>query len=430
MLAALGFAMITAFMALVTARKLSALVALILLPLFFGVVAGHGADLASMALGGVAAIAPTATLILFAVLYFSIMVDAGLFDPLVTRALRFAGNDPVRVAIGTAVVAIIVSLDGDGATTALITITAFLPVYRRLGMNVLILAVILLCANSVLNLAPWGGPLARVASVLKLDPADLFFPLLPTIAVGVAATLLIAWHLGRVERLRLQTADHSDARTVSTEAPSHFSPGHARPRLFPFNIALTLLVLTMAVAHFIPLPFVFIVAFATALAINYPSLAEQRARIAAHSANALQIVVLILAAGIFTGVLEGTGMIAAMARALLGGVPEALGSWFGPLTALLAAPLTFFLSNDAFYFGVVPILAEAAALHGVPTEDIGRASLLAQPVHALSPLVAALYLVSGMLDVDVGAQQRFCFKWAVLLSLILIATASLTSAIV
>jgi Mg2+/citrate symporter len=125
------------------------------------VLAGHGADLGKMAVDGIAQLAPTATLLLFAVLYFALMIDAGLFDPLVNRVLRFAGEDPVRVALGTAIVALIVALDGDGATTALITITAFLPVYRRLGMNPLVLAVILGSANTVMNLAPWAAPAAR-----------------------------------------------------------------------------------------------------------------------------------------------------------------------------------------------------------------------------------------------------------------------------
>ena len=163
MLMWLGYLMVATFMTLIMTKRLSALVALILVPLVFGVIAGHGADLGTMALDGLKQLAPTATLLLFAVLFFAVMIDAGLFEPLVNRVLRFAGEDPVRVALGTAAMAIIVSLDGDGATTALITITAMLPVYRRLGMNPLVLAVILASANTVVNLMPWGGPVGGPA---------------------------------------------------------------------------------------------------------------------------------------------------------------------------------------------------------------------------------------------------------------------------
>jgi CitMHS family citrate-Mg2+:H+ or citrate-Ca2+:H+ symporter len=432
MLMWLGYLMVATFMILIMTRRLSALVALILVPLVFGVIAGHGADLGPMAIDGLGKLAPTATLLLFAVLFFAIMIDAGLFEPLVRRVLRFAGHDPVRVAIGTAAMATIVSLDGDGATTALITITAMLPVYRRLGMNPLILAVILASANTVVNLMPWGGPVGRVAAALRIDPAQIFVPLLPTIAAGLVGTFGIAWYLGRSERRRLAGAGPPE---TSGEEAAEFGiepadPTIRRPRLFPINLLLTLAVLAMAVVHLVPLPLLFMVALALALAINYPQLADQRERLAAHAQNALPIAILILAAGVFTGVMAGTGMIDAMAKGAMGAVPPGLGPWLAPVTAIFAAPLTFVLSNDAYYFGVVPVIAQTAAHYGVSPVEIARASLLAQPIHALSPLVAAIYLVTGLLGIDVGALQRFSLKWAALLTFILITSACLTGAII
>lgn len=433
MLMWLGYLMVAAFMTLIMTKRLSALVALILVPLVFGVIAGHGADLPAMAIDGLGKLAPTATLLLFAVLFFAIMIDAGLFEPLVRRVLRFSGNDPMRVAIGTAAMATIVSLDGDGATTALITITAMLPVYRRLGMNPLVLAVILASANTVVNLMPWGGPVGRVAASLRLDPAMIFVPLLPTIAAGLAGTFAIAWLLGRSERRRLADAGApvdgatSDVDAVTGGVPD--DPALRRPRLFPVNLLLTLSVLVMAAAHLVPLPLLFMVALALALTINYPRLSDQRERLAAHAPNALPISILILAAGVFTGVMAGTGMIDAMAQGAMAMVPAGLAPYLGPVTAVLAAPLTFVLSNDAYYFGVLPVIAQTAGQYGISPAVIGRASLLAQPIHALSPLVAAIYLVSGLLGVEVGAMQRFSFKWACLLTAILIASACLTGAI-
>ena len=59
----------------------------------------------------------------------------------------------------------------------------------------------------------------------------------------------------------------------------------------------------------LPLPVLFMIGFAVALIINYPDLAEQRRRVAHHAGNALSVVSLIFAAGIFTGILSGTGMV-------------------------------------------------------------------------------------------------------------------------
>jgi CitMHS family citrate-Mg2+:H+ or citrate-Ca2+:H+ symporter len=428
MLMWLGYLMVATFMIVIMTRKLSALVALTLVPLVFGLISGHGLDIGPMAVAGISKLAPTAALLLFAVLYFAIMIDAGLFDPLVDRVLKMAGDDPARVSLGTAILALIVALDGDGATTALITITAFLPVYRRLGMNPLVLAVNLGSAACVMNLTPWGGPTGRAASALHLDPATVFMPLLPTIVSGIAATLLIAWHLGRRERVRIaagQTTDYSELTPIAFDRDAAL----LRPRLFPVNLLLTVAIIVLAIVGIFPLPLVFMAGLSIALVINYPRVKDQSARLKAHSENALPIVLLILAAGSFTGVMTGTGMIDAMAQGAVGLVPPALGPWLGVVTAFLAIPLTFVLSNDAFYFGVVPVIAQTAAHYGVAPEVVARASLLALPIHGLSPLVAAIYLIAGLLGVEVGAMQRFGLRWALLLTLVLIAAATITGVI-
>ena len=425
----LGFLSIGTFMVLIMTRRVSALAALILVPLVFGLLAGRGPDLGKMAVTGVTQLAPTAALLLFAVLYFAVMIDVGLFDPLVRRVLAFAGDDPVRVAIGTAVVALIVSLDGDGSTTALITVSAFLPAYRRLGMNPLILATLLGLAVCVINLMPWGGPAGRAAAALHLDPAALFVPLLPTIAAGAAATLAIAWFLGRAERRRL-TEGRVKVAAGSSDITVERDPALLRPRLFWINLALTLALFVFALARLAPLPLVFMVGLALALTLNYPNVSDQRARVTAHAASALPLVLLILAAGAFTGILSGTGMIDAMARGAMTLIPSGFGPWMGVVTAVISAPLTFALSNDALFFGVLPVFAQTAAQHGIEPAAIARASLLSTAFHGLSPLVPAVYLITGLVGRDLGALQRFALKWVAVVTLVMILAAVATRAIV
>jgi CitMHS family citrate-Mg2+:H+ or citrate-Ca2+:H+ symporter len=127
--------------------------------------------------------------------------------------------------------------------------------------------------------------------------------------------------------------------------------------------------------------------------------------------------------------LNGTGMTAAMAEAALAIIPPSIGPLLAPITAIVSMPLTFVMSNDAYYFGIVPVIAQTAANYGITPEAIARASLLGQPVHTLSPLLAPIYLVCGLLRVDVADAQRFSLKWAVLTSLIVTLAALLTGAI-
>jgi CitMHS family citrate-Mg2+:H+ or citrate-Ca2+:H+ symporter len=273
---------------------------------------------------------------------------------------------------------------------------------------------------------PWGGPMARVSSALNVTILDIFLPLLPTILAGIAGVFVIALVLGSMEHRRLGVvtldADMS-ASLFEREA------GVERPKLFWVNLALTLALVISAIAGFVPLPLAFMIGLAIALLVNYPSIAMQRQRIAAHANNALPIALLIFAAGIFTGILDGAGMVDAMGRSLLALVPPEYGAYFGPLIALTSGPFTFVMSNDAYYFGVVPILAETAGHFGLEPVEVARASLLGQTVHALSPLIAAIYLVSGLMKVEVGDMQRFGLPFVLLLYLFMVAVALATGAI-
>jgi CitMHS family citrate-Mg2+:H+ or citrate-Ca2+:H+ symporter len=361
------------------------------------------------------------------------MIDAGLFDPLVRRVVALVGTDPVRVSVGTAILAAVVSLDGDGTTTALVTISTMLPVYRRLKMNPLILGTLLLLCNTLMNLTPWAGPTARAASALHLDVSTVFRPLIPAMLSGLAGTLVLAYAFGRMERRRLAASQHAER---SPDAPLAVDPeAHAlldlperRPKLFWFNLALTLGLLGGLVSGRAPLAILILVAFAIAVTVNYPNTKIQRERLATHAENVVGIVLLIFAAGIFTGILKGTGMVDAMADSLLRIVPSAWGPYLAPITALTSMPLTFVMSNDAYYFGVLPVIAEAGKSYGIPPEAMARASLMGQSVHGLSPLLAPMYLACGLLSVDIGEAQRFCLKWGILISFLLIAAALFTGA--
>ena len=402
-----GFLMVAVFTALIMSGRLAPAPALILTPLAFGLLAGHGTDMGPMAVEGLREVAPTGVMLLFAILTFSILTGAGLFDPLVRAIVRRAGGDPLKVSLGASVLAAVISLDGDGSTTYLITCAAMLPLWRRLGMNPLHLACLLMLVSGVMNLSPWGGPTGRAAAALQLDVSAVFLPLLPAMAAGLAAVFALATVLGLSERRRLGVLDLPEAE-AEPEAE-----GTRAPRL---RQMLNLLILAALMAGLIapafgvktlPLPVLMMTAFALALTLNHPRPADQAAQVAAHAPAALSVASLIFAAGVLTGVLKGTGMVDAMSSALVAAIPEALGPHLAPAVAAASLPGTFFLSNDAFYFGMLPVLAEAGAAHGIAPVDMARAALMGQPFHLLSPLVPSTWLLVGLIRVEMGAHQRF-----------------------
>lgn len=414
MLTILGFLMVAVFMTLISLGRLSALAALILVPTATGLLAGFGPQLGPMMLAGIRELAPTGVMLVFAILYFGVMIDAGLFEPLVSLIVRAVRGDPVRIMVGTVVLALVVGLDGDGSTTYMITIVAMLPLFRRQGLDLRMLACLAIMASGVSNMLPWGGPTARAAGALRLDPAGLFLSMLPAVLCTMAWVFVVAWWFGRRERRRLgaQAGGASDPAVIDEPMIPEGGGAARRPGLIWFNLALTIALLVGLVLGVLPLAVLFMLAFALALVVNYPRLEDQRERLYAHAGNALSVGGLVFAAGVFTGILSGAGMVQAMARSVIAIIPPVAGPYMAPITAVLSVPFTFLISNDAFYFGMLPVLAQTGAAFGVTPEEMARASLIGQQVHLLSPLVPSTYLLVSMVGIELGEHQRFTMRWA------------------
>ncbi len=195
------------------------------------------------------------------------------------------------------------------------------------------------------------------------------------------------------------------------------------------NLLLVVAVMTALVMGLAHAAVLFLVGFVIALMINYPQLDIQKERILSHAGNAMTVVLLVFAAGVFAGIFSGTKMVDALAQSIVDMIPPSWGQLFPLVVAITSMPLTFVLSNDAYCFAVVPILAKAAAAYGISPLEIARASILGQPVHLMSPLVASTLLLVGMVDKDIGDFQKATVKWAVLLSLAITFVAVITGAI-
>jgi CitMHS family citrate-Mg2+:H+ or citrate-Ca2+:H+ symporter len=299
----------------------------------------------------------------------------------------------------------------------MITIVAMLPLFRSLKLDVRMLACLAIMASGVSNMLPWGGPTARAATALHLDPAALFVSMLPAVLCTAGWVFFVAWWFGRRERSRLKlAAEVAGVQGAPVELDEPMLPeggsGAKRPRLIWFNLALTLALLVGLVLGVLPLAVLFMLAFAVAMVVNYPKLEDQRERLYAHAGNALAVGGLVFAAGIFTGILNGTGMVQAMAASVIEVIPAESGPYMAPITAVLSVPFTFLISNDAFYFGMLPVLAQTGAAYGVTPEQMARASLVGQQVHLLSPLVPSTYLLVSMVGIELGEHQRFTLRWA------------------
>ncbi len=452
MLTFLSWAMIIVFMVLIMRKKLSPFVALIVVPLvftlagsFMGLYTEQAAKLFEKAdptmldqiliigewsKSGISKVASTGVMLLFAILYFAIMLNAGMFDPITKKMIQFAKGDPVKVMLATGIVAAAVSLNGDGTTTTLIVCTAFIPIYKKLGIKMMNLGVIIILMNTIMNLLPWGGPTARVISVLGLNEQQILANLTLGMILATVYMLGVCYYLGLKERKRIGiqnlTQDDLDALTTSTDEEELKLK---RPQNFWINLALTLLIVFLLIRGIFPSVFLFLVGTTLALLINYKSLKDQKQRIQDNAGDAVQVVILVMGAGIFMGLFTGSGMSDALALSLTHIIPASFGRFWGLIVAILSAPGTFFLSNDAFYYGVLPVVAEAGYQYGFTAMELGTASLLGQAFHLLSPLVAFIYILLNLTGLDMGEWQKESAKWALGIFVIFILASAINGSV-
>ena len=424
MLAALGLITIVVLLFLVMAKKTSPTVAMILVPIITAGIGGFRLEMLDFITQGILSIAPTGVMFIFAILFFGVLMDAGTFKPIIKGILKLAGNDPAKVALGSALLAMIVHLDGSGASTFLIAVPAFIPVYDRLQMKRTTLACIVALAAGTMNILPWGGPTIRAAAALEISVTELFNPMLLPVILGLFSVLLIAYFLGKKERgnsMNEMEVDYSDGDHSEWE----------RPRLFWINILMIVIAVAVLVSGIAPPHIIFMIAFAIAISINYPKIKDQASRVNAHAKSVVLMVSILFAAGCFIGIMKGSGMIEAMAEAAVVHIPDWVGNHLPVVVGIASMPASLLFDPDSFYFGIVPILSNTALHFGGDPIEIGRAAIMGQMTTGfpVSPLTGATFLLIGLTGVDLGTHQRKTIPYAFLISIIILISSLMVGAI-
>ena len=446
LLTVFAYAMMVVFMYVIMKKKMSPFTALVLIPLAFALVAvltgvvqdvnigtlvreGLFGNNSKDKLTAMKGTAETGVMLLFAILYFSLMLDSGLFDPITNKMIRYAKGDPMKVLVATAIVAAAVSMNGDGTTTTLICCSAFVPIYKKLDMKLMNLGVLVILQNTIMNPLPWGGPTARAMSVLGVE-ADILGYLAPGMVLSILYVIFfVARGMGKKERARLGVKELTEAELDELTTISDPEVlAIRRPQNFWINAVMTIVLIGWLVAgSFIKAievkPVVlFLIGTGLAMMINYPDLKTQSKRIGENAGDAVQVVLLVFGAGVFMGLFQGTGMAKALTDSIVHIIPQQLAGFWSLIIALISVPGTFFLTNDGFYYGVLIPFAEIGRQYHFTDMQMALASLMGQAFHLLSPLVAFIYLLLRLTGLDMGEWQRESAKYAAVVFVIFVVT--------
>lgn len=408
MVAVVGFAMIICIVALLLKGKMSPIVVLTVIPAIAALILGHGpVEIADFIKEGVKTTTNNGILFIFSVIYFGVMSDTGMFDVIVNFLVKKAGNNVIAVTIATAIIATIAHLDGTTATTVLITIPALYPVYKAMKIDTKILLCLTGACMGVMNLLPWGGPVARAATVLSMDANDLWHILIPIQIVGLIFNIVVAVLLGMLA-IKQGAGAGKGEKVEQDQKTKDEEIALRRPKLLIFNLALTIALIAVLSAGLVTSYVAFMIALSLALAVNYPNLKTQDKLVKKHAPAALIISATLFSAGAMVGIFDGTGMLTEMANAIMSIIPGFLGQFIHIIFGILALPLGLCIGTDAYFYGIMPLVMQVGETYGVASLSTALTMVIGKNLALMvSPLVPATYLAIGLTDVELKDHMKF-----------------------
>ena len=427
-LAVIGLVTFLAIIILLVKSPFSPVAVFVLVPVMGALTAGFTlGEISDFAKLGFTSVQTSVIVTAFAILYFSIMSDVGMFEVITKPIIKKAGKSksPVTaIILAAALVATIGHLDGAGATTIMITLPLMIPFFDKLKMDRRALGLSMGLCVGAMNLVPWTGPTRHTAIVLGMDPVALWKIILPAQIVMLAVGYTMTYMLGRREIKRGAVNSVSGLPSVQSES------GYLcvqKKAYFIFNIALTLALLTTLVMGIMNSGFTFLVFTSIALLVNYRSKKLQGKKIKEFSPGILNMVLNVIAVGVLIGIMQEGGFVEALANAVVSVLPASVGPYTYLIIAFLATPLLMVLGTGPYYQGLMPVIVGICAQYG--TDPVVAAAVLLGPSGisvSLSPLVPANHISCGMLGYEMGDGIRYGWKWVLAAAWIAIPVVCLT----
>lgn len=403
--AILGYAMIAIIVILLLTNKANPIMAFIIIPPVIALIAGYTIpEINDFIKAGVSGSMGTALLAMLSIIFFSIMTEQGLFDPVVNFLVSKAGDKVAVITVVSALIAHFSHLDTGTTSTLLVTIPAMLPIYRRVGIDRKYLYLVVVQAIGVMNLLPWGGAITRTCAVTGMDPAAITRVLMPCVIAGFIYNMITAYLYGKRAQSKIRAGildkgeDTVDGDTGLTVEENRETKLNLK---YWINLAWTLIIIVLLFKGTFAGYLTFMFAVAGALLINYRTVKEWNGVIDKYAKNAMRITLVMFAAGIFSGILNNSEMLTEMAGVVTALIPSSMAPLFAIICGVIAFVFSILLGADGFHYGMMPLLIKAGEAFGFASTSLVYIMCMgADVVSQLRPVQATSWMTAGMCNVE------------------------------
>ena len=303
-------------------------------------------------------------LMVFAVAYFGILHEAGVFKVLVRGIMRLLGTNVTAVMIVTNLLSIGTQLDGSGATTCLCTLPPMRPVAEKFKIRPEAILLIFTFGSGSMLLLPWMPGFEQCMAYVGSDAYTGFrLAIVPFIVVTVlsfVACIIVAM----VEKKRGAGITKEQFELLRQEINESTKVEGGRKGVMIFDAVFTVILIVTMLAGWTNANVCFGIGLLIMLVVNFRTKEERDAYIAKQARTIANISITMFGLAAFLGVVDATGAMNDLAVFLTSGMSEGALRHLPLITCILGLPLEIFIGNASSAI-IIPAVAGLVAPLGI-----------------------------------------------------------------
>ncbi len=369
---------------------------------------------------GLSSVRNTMYLMVFAILFFGILQEAGVFDAIIKFIIKFLGNNVLGTVLITGVIGMAAGLSGSGATTALCTIPTVRPLYEKQNIRREALLLIETLASGVLCLMPWAPGINEASAYVNLDINDVFNRIRPLVIASIIGVLLLCVIVAIVEKKHGAGMSDEEFEEVKKEMskPLDFKCGKT---VAIIDGLAALLIIVLLLIGKLKTNVGFALGLVVLLFINFRTKEAKTEYFKKKAGMCFNMVFTMLGVACIVGVNNGANGLGDLANMLANSSFSGIIPHLPFILCLLSLPLSITISGSKNSV-VVPAVVAMVSSYGMGAIDVMPAVFACGVISAnLNLYNAAPYLALGLAGVEMKDHLKYSLLPAYVFSLAMVA---------